>query len=233
MFGTSTKEKYLRWREINGAFNNRIVASLSRSDLMDGARNLGLKEGRNVIRATEAEFDLLFDHCIYDLRRRDGRNAVQRFAPSATDTTDDQRRVLDQMRQVKFRLLVFYEDPDDIVFNVTDLFRLEEIEFIDIGLSSSAREGSLILGHTIPTNLEGVWATTGAMLPIRPGDFEELLPKLQRIIPKNTPRLANLSPAQWSEIARLSLRTALKNGCAERVEFRSPEETPRLHLLNS
>jgi len=233
MFRSSLEKQYLRWRKINGALNDLLVESLQFDDLMNGARNLGLKAGRGTFGGTAEELDLLMDHCLYDLRHRDGRNAVERFAASSARLSEDERRVLDQMCQFQFRLLMFYEDPVGVVFDVTDVFRLEHIRLIDIGLSRSAKEGSMILGHTVPTSIDGVWATSGAMLPIGSQDIEGILSKLERVLPKDLPNLAKLTAAQWSEVARVCFRTALKNGCAEFVAFQKPSESGRTRALET
>src|SRR5438105_4903900 len=90
--------RYEHLRNVALRLNDRLVKTLSRRDLDEGGKKLGILRGNTLVLDTEDEIAVLMDYCIYDLRRK-GSNAVERYlADSPPPAESDEMVLLQAMR---------------------------------------------------------------------------------------------------------------------------------------
>ena len=69
---------YLRLRKIAMALNHKLVESLGKDVVDEGARKLNMLQKEALVLGSEDELAVLMDYCIYNIDRG-GRNAVERM----------------------------------------------------------------------------------------------------------------------------------------------------------
>ena len=67
--------RYKHFRQVGIRLNDRLVKSLPKSVLLEGAERLGILKKGVLVMDSQAMTPILLDYCIYDVRR--GRNAVE------------------------------------------------------------------------------------------------------------------------------------------------------------
>ena len=75
---TEIVKRYQRLRKVAVQLNHLLVNTLSKDQIDEGGRKLGLLQHGTLVFDTENESAVLMDYCIYDVHRKSG-NAVERF----------------------------------------------------------------------------------------------------------------------------------------------------------
>jgi hypothetical protein len=210
--------RYQELRRAGFPLNSRLVQTLSKRDLLDGARRLGLLRAGAIELETEDESAVLMDYCLHDIRRR-GKNAIDRFlAQSPPPAGSDERILLEAKRRSWFTLIQVEAAEARTGVQARDLLRDESVFVTDVGFSRSGQ-----LGQVMATRLmdaDGIVMTTGAPLPVGvlwPAQRDALLDGLKARLPGADFR--HPTPAQASDLAAAVIRGCLDRGAAGRVSY--------------
>lgn len=213
--------RYKHLRQVGLELNNRLVETLPRSVLDEGGKKLGILK-RNVLTLdTEDELSVLMDYCIYDVRRK-GANAVEHYLTTSPPAGDSDEMVLLQaMRQARYTLVAVEAVEPGVGVHVRDLLRDESLFLVDIGFSRTASRGMVLAARVMAP--EGTSITTGAPLLVGvlpPAERDKFLDAL--LGPFKGADFRNLSPGRASELVATIIRTCLRRGAAERIEYVDP-----------
>ena len=127
--------RYKHLRKVGLELNNRLVETLAREDIGEGARALGLLHKGQIVLDTEDEICLLMDYCLHDLRRN-GTNAIERFlANTPPGAGSDELIILQARCQARFCLFVVESIEPGVGVQGRDLLRDETFFLTDIGFS--------------------------------------------------------------------------------------------------
>lgn len=156
--------RYRLLREVGIGFNHELVGRLSKRVLHEGARKLGMLEGRTIVFETEDESSLLMDYCIYDVRER-GRTVHEAYLQDAPPPAgSDKMAVLQAMEGAIYSLFVVESVDRGFGIRVTNLLSDEELFVVDVQLSRTALPGLVLAGRMLFVD---DWAhTSGAALPL-------------------------------------------------------------------
>src|SRR2546423_3109902 len=125
--------RYKQLREVGLSLNNRLMKQVSKSDLDEGGKKLGILKKKRLELDTQDEIAVLADFCIHDVRRK-GSNAVERYlAESPPPEGSDEMALLQALRQAHFSLFAVEEMEPGVGVHVRDLFRDESLFLVDVG----------------------------------------------------------------------------------------------------
>jgi hypothetical protein len=219
---TEMLARYQHLRRVGIELNNRLVGTLAKSDFDEGGKKLGILKKNVLLLDTEDVIAVLADYCVHDVRRQ-GVNAIERFlATSPPAPGSDEMVLLQALRQARFSLFLVESLEPGVGVHVRDLVRDEPLFLVDIGFSRTAPVGMVLAARI--TSPEGITQTTGAALPVGvlpAGERARFLQGLMAFFQGKDVR--QLSPEEASTFAANVLRTCLRHGAAEHVEYVPPK----------
>jgi hypothetical protein len=210
--------RYKHLRQVGTRLNTRLVKTLSRDEMDQGARELGLLHQGVMVFDSEDEMSVLMDYCLHDVRRG-GRNAIERFLEATPPPPgSDERIILEALRDARYTLVAVERTEPGVGVHVDDLFFEEPLFLMDVGFSNTA-----VPGAVLATRLkcqEGQWQTTGAALPVgrlTKTQQKSLVEGFLAELPGGSYR--TLSREQASNVARTLIGGLLKKGAAEHIAY--------------
>jgi SEC-C motif len=218
--------RYKHLRRLGLGLKNRLTKTLTRDVLDEGGKKLGILKRGVLVLDTEDEIAVLMDYCLHDVRRR-GVNAVERYLASPPVAPEsDELILLQALRQARYSLFVVESAAPGVGVHVRDLLRDEPLFLVDVGLSRSATVGTILASRVMAP--EGIGMTTGAGLPLgvlspsrRAGFLEGLRAAVGGV------DFRHLSPEDASKLTATIIRTCLRIGAAEWIEYVEPEQRRR------
>jgi hypothetical protein len=218
--------RYQHLRQVGLELNTRLTKTLSRSELDEGGRKLGILKRNVLVLDTEDEIAVLMDYCLHDVRRH-GVNAIERYlatAPAAAGS--DEEVLLQALRRSRYSLFAVRSSEPGVGVHVRDLLRDEPLFLVDVGLSRTAAIGLVLAARVMAP--EGIGMTTGAALPagvLSPPQRAAFVEGLATSFDGADVR--HLSPAKASELAATIIRACLRRGAAERIAYVEPGQEGR------
>ena len=218
--------RYKQLRQVGLAFNMQLTKTLSKSEIHEGGRKLGILKNDTLVLDNEDEIAILMDFCLHDVRRH-GINAIDRFLSQPTPPLDsDKTLILRGKYGARFSLFMVEATEPGVGVHVRDVLYDEDVFLTDIGFSTSAKVG-LVIAFRLMT-VDGINMTTGAALPLvvvpssdRAEFFRVFAAQFKKIVaPSN-------SPDERSEFVASMIRACLQKGAASRVRYNDPEPRPR------
>lgn len=208
--------RYKQSRQVSKNLNSKLVASLSRDVLFEGARKLGMLQGKTLIFDSEDQTSVLMDYCIYDVRRN-GCNAVDQYLISSPpDSESEELNCLRSMQRAIYSLFVVESVERGLGVTVRDL-RTNDINLVvDIGFGSCAQPGLVIASRLLFH--DGFFATGGAALPIGivpTGQRDHVTKRLLAGVVPNKAGYTDPSPL---------IRACLKQDASSHVQYQEPGE---------
>jgi hypothetical protein len=218
--------RYQHFRQVGLELNTRLTKTLSRSELDEGGRKLGILKRDVLVLDTEDEIAVLMDFCLHDVRRH-GVTAVERYLATAPpDATADEMVLLQALRQARFSLFAVESSEPGVGVQVRDLLRDESLFLVDVGLSRTAAVGLVLAARVMAP--EGIGMTTGAALPagvLSPSQRSAFVESLTAAFGGTD--LRDPSPEAASELAATIIRACLRRGAAERIAYVEPGQEGR------
>jgi hypothetical protein len=215
--------EYHHWRDIGRRVNSRLVGSLSKEDIHEAGRRLGILRRGILCFDTEDTMTVLMDYAIRHVRRK-GQNAVERFLSPTPPADQEEAAWLRSVCQAHYRILQIEKVHRGFGLVVRDILRNETELLIDVSLSSTAPLHGVLASHVY--TVCDCWATTGAALPVG----ADVLRRLGRQIERQFGRqIGSLSAERETELATLAIRTCLAGGMSERVRYEDKPPAPHLH----
>ncbi len=220
----SRQEVLARYRALRGIcrHHNREVSKLiSRDTILQQSRRLGLVQGKTYVLEDPEEMTFAFDLAIHTAPA-DRSRAIDRYARSAAVAPgSDEKLVLDAMRGARFAILRIERRHEAAGLVATDLMRDTEEWLVDIGLESSAVDGSVMATRLYTPDRFSM--TAGINVPLE----AEIVSGLDAELP---PYLKAKSPMALADDRRFTetiYRIALANSIMERTRYRDlPAEVP-------
>ncbi len=217
--------RYKRRRSAGKAVNHALVERLSKDVLDEGAKKLGILQGKTLVLDSEDELAILMDFCIHDVRRN-GRTAVESFFPHAPYPPDSEEMAyLTTLKQAQYSVFLIERVERGCGIEVRDLWRDGTKFIMDVSFGNTASPRMVLATRLVP--FESVFTTTGAPLPLgvlpntwAASPLQGLLEKMKGV--DGTGRSAE----QISESVATLLRTFLKAGAGENVRYANPDELP-------
>jgi hypothetical protein len=205
---------YQRLRTAGRELNNRLVQRLSRDELHEGGRKLGILRGGTLVFDTEDETSVLMDYCLYDVRRN-GRNTIEQYLiDSPPDPESDEMTCLRAMQQAIYSLFVVESVERGLGVIVRDFLSQEVLLVVDMGFGSTAQPGLVFASRLL--HHDGFSMTGGAALPVA------VLPADQRgAMTKKLSVATTPDDDGYFDPAPL-IRACLSGGCSSRVQYQEP-----------
>src|SRR4051794_1670119 len=94
---------YLRLRKLAMALNHKLVESLGKDVVDEGARKLNMLQKEALVLGSEDELAVLMDYCIYNIDRG-GRNAVERMLAQSPPSDPEERAVLEAQSRAHYSI---------------------------------------------------------------------------------------------------------------------------------
>jgi hypothetical protein len=208
--------RYRHWRALAMRHHTEALKFLSRSALLEQARQLGLTSGKTMVADSIDEMTLVFDLAIYTNRLGHSR-AIDRYARAAQlQPGSDDLVVLTAMRQACFSIWRVERQHEIAGLIVQDLLRQDEAWLVDEALEQSAAAGMTMAMRLCTPDAFAM--TSGIIVPVDREVLEEVGDKV-------LPRVRG-SPDQVANDRRFATaiyRVAVTRGLMERISF---EETP-------
>lgn len=217
--------RYRQLRQAGLELNNRLIETLPRDVLDEGAQKLGLLRKNTILLESEDEIAVLMDYCLHDVRRQ-GMTAIDRYLQTSPPPADsDEMILLQALRESRFSVYAVETTEPGVGVQVRDMLRDEPLFLTDVGLSRTAPRG-LILATRVMVP-DGIAMTTGAALPIG------VLPAVERerflsrfaALPLHS-NSEPLSPAQATELSTTLIRAARERGASSQVTYETPGSAP-------
>ncbi|HEY8272873.1 MAG TPA: hypothetical protein VIG33_18410 [Pseudobdellovibrionaceae bacterium] len=216
---------YKEIRALGRRLNQRLVRLLSRRNIEESGKRLGVFRHGTLALDTEDEITMVMDFGIHDLRH-DGKNAVDRLLSSPeSELSSEELAYLTSLSKAFYSLFLAQENKPGIGVRVLDLVTEKERFIFDIGFSETARKGA-ILATRIFTH-EGITMTTGAALPAGM-DRPSISHAVARA--KEAGRLdeSGIFRIPFKVTAEI-IRELLNNGAAEVIRYQDIPPEPPLH----
>ena len=156
--------RYKHLRAVGRNLNHKMVERLSKDDLHEGGRKLGILQKGVLVFNSEDESAVLMDYCLYDVRRN-GRNAVEQYLlDSPPDPESDEMVCLRSMQQAVYSLFIVESVAPGFGVTVRDLLSDGTILIADMGFGSTAQPGLIFVSRLLFH--DGFAMTGGAALPV-------------------------------------------------------------------
>jgi hypothetical protein len=208
--------RYRHLRAISTRHHTEALRFLSRSALLEQARQLGLTTGEMLVAESLDEFTLAVDLAIYTTRPGRSR-AIDRYAGAARlRPGSDEALVLEAMRRARFSVWRVERRHEVVGLVAQDLLRQDEAWLVDEAMERSAPEGMAAAMRLCTPDAFAM--TSGIIVPV---DREALEEVFDEVLPR-----VRGSPDQVANDRRFATaiyRTAVARGLMERIGF---EETP-------
>jgi hypothetical protein len=209
---------YRQFRQIGLRLNHALIKCLSKAEIQTAGQRLGMLHNGTLIFDSEDETSVLMDYAIHNVQTG-GRNAVQKYLAQSSPAPDSNEMVL-----LKATLKAYYSlfqvidlEPGTGV-TVQDVLRGDTGFMADIGLSGTARRGSVFATRVIPLEEHGFMMSGGAGLPVVPALLIKIKKDLDRAFTPGTD-FARLTRDQESHLAALVIRACLQTGMSSRIAY--------------
>jgi hypothetical protein len=212
---------YQRFRQVNLRVNHKLVETLSKDVLNEGARRLGILQRDVIVFGSEDEAPVLMDYCICNVYRN-GMNAVQHYLTASPPRAgSDEMILLQAMQQAYYSLFRVNAQEPGVGVAIQDALRGDSAFLADIGFSHSMPKGQIFASRLIP--LEDFVMTGGAGLPVNQSAMSRIVKELEHSFGSTTD-LGHLSDTQEADLAAMVIRTLLRSGASEQIQYQTPGE---------
>src|SRR5262245_29322807 len=113
--------RYMRLRQLGMPFNTKLTKALTKWDMEEGARKIGIFQDGKIVLEDDSTIAVLMDFCLHDIWR-DGFNAIERFyrlSPPPIDS--DEMMMLEAKRAARFSMFMANQLEPGVGVHVRDL----------------------------------------------------------------------------------------------------------------
>ena len=174
---SSRVRKYKRVRKIGRSLNSKILKTIPKEVIERTARDMGLLSKGILVLDSEDEADFLFDRAIYDVPWG-GKSAVEHLeTESGIKLSEMEQKILEAMKQAYFSLFEVIGVVRGESIQLSDLLSDNQIELMDISLSSTTSTGVLLAARIF--RIEDIYMTTGVVYPFQSEQKDALMSVLK------------------------------------------------------
>ena len=215
---------YRRFRQLGVALNLKLVKTIDKGALDEAGRRLGILKNGTLVLDTEDQMSVLMDYCLHNVWI-DGQNAVQRYREQSPPRSgSDEMLLLTAMLDGHYALIEVLDTEPGVGLTVRDHLRGVTHFLADIGMSQTAKIGSVFATRLFSLEEHGFLMTGGAGLPVTAPVFRKIKKELDR---RFSPKIdfARLTPTDESDLAALVIRICLDSGMGSRIAYGTNAET--------
>ena len=219
--GREVVAEYLRLRSVARDLNQRLVESLSRDDVHEGGKKLGILKGQTLMLDSEDMIAVVMDFCLYNVRRN-GRNAIERFLLNSPPPPDsDEMRILQAMQNAWYSMFLLEQTVPGTGMKCLDILRQQPVFVVDVRMSQIPH-GGVLVSRMIP--FANFTMTGGAALPVPDyATAEAIQQRVASLAGKMLiADLGELTPEQETEVAATLIRTCLEHEAASMIAYQEP-----------
>lgn len=213
------EEDYQKIRDLLPLLHMRIIKQLSRDDMHNSARQLGMLHKKTLVFNNETEISILSDYQVYSYRPR-GISMVERFLNLKRSTLDPfTLELLEAMVHAQFSVFMTGEAQKGIGLTVQDVFRQESFFLVDRSLSTSSEPDMVLVLRLIL--FDGFAIQTGAGIVTEPALFKypDVANDLNRYLPDPVDGRFLLNPEQESKFAKIILAACIRHDYTKHMEY--------------
>jgi hypothetical protein len=156
--------RYKKLRQAGVKLNVKLGKMVSRSEMDEGGKRLGILDGDVLLLDTEDEIAVLMDYCLHDVRRH-GVTPIRRYLQSNPPAQDSDEWVLLQaLTQSRFSVFAVKSTEPGVGVQLEDLLRGGEFFLTDVSFGQTASTGMVMAMRIMVA--DGITMTTGAALPM-------------------------------------------------------------------
>ncbi len=156
-------EKYKSIREVGKSLNGKITNVIPKEVIDRTAREMNIMASGVLVFDSQGDLDFLFDRIIYDVPW-DSKTTIEHFeAERNSQLPEAEKEILGAMKESYFSL---FEVVGGIVgesLQLSDLLSDNEIELMDLSLSTTASVGLLLATRLV--RIKDIYITTGIAYP--------------------------------------------------------------------
>lgn len=215
--------RYKQLRQSGVKLNVKLGKMVSRSEMDEGGKRLGILDGDVLLLDTDDEIVVLMDYCLHDVRRY-GVTPIQRYRQSNPPPEgSDECVLLQALTQSRFSVFAVKSTEPGVGVQLEDLLRGGEFFLTDVSFGQTASAGMVMAMRVMEA--DGITMTTGAALPMgrMSAAQRRRLAKGLRDEFKGVD-FANMAPEETSDLAATVLRYCLEEGAAEAIAYAKPGE---------
>lgn len=211
---------YKSLRSLSVPLNKKLAERLTRDEVDEAARSLGMLRGKRIELETEDEVCVLMDHAINGVLR-DGHNAIDRMLlEAAPPEGSNELRLLRSMQGARHTILEVHAPIPGLGVMAFDGPERRPILVVDVGFSSTATEGMCLATRIHSPTGGDWWMTTGAALPLTPKALDRIIRSFQE-----HQRRYGVEPSE-RERTTLIIRTCVASGASQRISYAAFDKRP-------
>lgn len=219
----SMLDSYLRRRTAGTRVSDRLVKSLSAKTIQHAASELGLMHKNVIVLDSQEQEDILLDFVIHSCRV-EGKTAAQLYYDTAGPHTAEDRETLESMMKGYYTFVSVLKADPGLGITAWDVFREEQIDIVDIGLSYSANTNQIFASRLFPFDEYRIFA--GAVIPISTKSIITIADQLVHTFGRDYDPAFN-TPAQEKEMAKIAIRTFFDSTGNTKVMYKSIGTSPK------
>lgn len=154
--------KYKEYRKEQVKLHSNILNEVAPPNFMyTSAEMLGITQGKAIVIETEYEKEVLLDFTVYE-KNKNGRNLVSEYIACQKELTELEAKLLAAMEHAEtalYEAIAIEKENNVLYLKEVSNDKNELIKVIDIGMSSSFKEGTLVFTRLI--KLDEFSMTTG------------------------------------------------------------------------
>jgi hypothetical protein len=170
--------EYKRIREIGRELASQMLDVIPKEAAARAARDMNILHKGTFVFDSEEEMGFLQDRMIYDTLW-DGKNAIEHFEERrGSDLSEAEKEVLEAKKAAYFSLFEIIGNASRESLQLSDLLSDNQVELMDISLSSTAPEGALLATRII--KVQDICMTSGMAYPFLPQQKDVLISGLKK-----------------------------------------------------
>lgn len=170
--------EYKRIRGIGRELASQMLDVIPKEVLTRAARDMNIIHKGTFVFDSEEEMGSLQDRMIYDILW-DGKNAIEHFEEKrGSDLSEAEKEVLEAKKAAYFSLFEIMGNVSRQSLQLSDLLSDNQIELMDISLSSTAPKGALLATRII--KVQDICMTSGVAYPFLPEHKDILISGLKK-----------------------------------------------------
>ncbi|HIE00433.1 MAG TPA: hypothetical protein EYP59_09110 [Thiotrichaceae bacterium] len=210
-------DDYKHIREVGRNLNSEIITQLSKSDITECGKKLGIVKNKTLQLSNEEELSVLFDYCLYSYRQG-GKNPIERYIENTPPSENsDDLRLLQAMSQSYYSMFTIEEVYPEQGATIRDRLRNNQLFLMDIGIGKGGMPGMLFAGRVLP--FADFYMSSGAIIPLQDkGLIEEIMLIVKKFM-KHKKQEGNLlfSPAHEAAFSAQIIRAVLRTWAFEKA----------------
>jgi hypothetical protein len=215
--------RYKQLRQSGVKLNTKLGKTVSRSEMNEGGKRLGILDGDVLLLDSEDEIAVLMDYCLHDVRRY-GVTPIQRYLQSNPPPEgSDEWVLLQALTRSWFSVFAVKSTEPGVGVQLEDLLRGGECFIVDVSFGQTASAGMVMAMRVMEA--DGITMTTGAALPMgrmtaamRRRLAEGLRDEFEGV------DFTNMAPEEASDLAATVLSHCLEHGAAAAIGYAAPGE---------